>query len=609
MLYNLTNYRPENLIIPDDPGFLPDDIIPDPNIDLSMFDSSVVSSSIPSILSGGAGASSGSHGSVIGIELPSSVSGDIQEAAAQLISEPISNIGIGLEDDEGFDPNIGFGFDEDGNLLDFPPLAEEVELPPLRARSDSQISARARLAFEQDLLGQHAAPDAEFSLVGNDHAELLPEAEPFPTGQYGPGDGSVVPRTARARRPIPIDKTLQLRHSDLANMNDNYLSNMAAAKKLKNQYKSARLARKNAFHYVFGCGLGNTGLPHGNLTGPLAQFSGTSLYESLTGLEFNAPAPILGKRPSSPDAEQSVNKRARPEVGRGPEDEAGDMLPLFDDSVELAREAPLQSLYDEHSSQMPWNHPPSSRATSRHASIQRSAAGNSARPPRSFDRAGTMKGHQAQMPSSPLHGRGPLQASAFLETPGGELLGDESGFEDQIQPMSGLDASPEGGFNLPASSPSQPMPWSRTLDADARRFLSFVSANANPVAPSDTSEEVVKETMLSSLLPPTEHSRLVAVQAFVHLLTLANEGCIIAKQDTAADENDIWLGVKKGYEGLEPETMTALEADVIDVGGPELVLGEEEKKEAEKGHDNEDDDDNDDRSEGKQAAAIARLRF
>lgn len=78
-----------------------------------------------------------------------------------------------------------------------------------------------------------------------------------------------------------------------------------------------------------------------------------------------------------------------------------------------------------------------------------------------------------------------------------------------------------------------------TLDHEAHNFLDFVKAqiDAVPGPPDEEEDELSRDERLKAsvlfqnLLPPTQHSKVVAAQALHHLLALATRSLIIVRQE------------------------------------------------------------------------------
>ncbi|KAI4176877.1 MAG: hypothetical protein LQ343_000734 [Gyalolechia ehrenbergii] len=426
---NAGKARPDQLILEDDPAFVPEMVLPGLDIDLAALDISTdASSRRSSLLSPHSQRTSlssqgASDESALGLIVPSSEGGDAGELGGFILpssehasvrrSAGAGDMFVGAEDDFNLDP--GFMFDDDGNMIntgdDVPPTQTEQVLPAAgRIRGDSGASTQVRRELEEGLqagqleLGGLMDLDVDFPRA-DDEDLILPQAEAFPptapqaTGGTAPLDetsseAAVAPQQRKPRQPkeLPVDRTQELRNADLAQWNNEYLANMDDAKKSKLQHKSTAVAKQNAAFWVFGAGIGGIGAGMGasRMKGPLAEmFAGDALMRNLTG----APASVAGsKRSRSGEEEDESDSEARrvrmredgEEIGRAQgfnlEDDDTMVLPgsevrrLFPErdagayyaqAIEMGRHA--QPSLDD-TSQFPWNRSASLRG-SRQGSI------------------------------------------------------------------------------------------------------------------------------------------------------------------------------------------------------------------------------------------------
>lgn len=208
---------------------------------------------------------------------------------------------------------------------------------------------------------------------------------------------------------------------------------------------------------------------------------------------------------------------------------------------------------------MPWNI--SSAIGSRQGSIARgrgfagsiggfpsSAGAPGSLPP--VGGAGSLDRRAGRIPSaSPLVGRGPQRYSS-LEIPPGEdddeLLGGRHIPDDQAVDDFQL-YGPAAAVDTQTAGQSQ---WMRaTLNQEANNFLEFVKAEitATPAHASDDEDELSGDGLSRSsvsferLLPPTQHSKIVAAQALHHLLALATKSLITVRQDSPYGSIDLSL--------------------------------------------------------------------
>ncbi len=179
---------PDQLIIHDDPAFVPDFALPGLDIDLSALDISSDSSRRSSILSLRSERSSLSSQpdadkAVRGLIIPSSDSGGAGDLGGFILPSDIpssaqrsARIGGLLEDeDEGFNLDPGFTIDADGNLIE-----ENTSNPAaapsggVRLGSDSAASGRVR----QELLEGLAA--GQYQVTSRVFRYSLTLSSPFP---------------------------------------------------------------------------------------------------------------------------------------------------------------------------------------------------------------------------------------------------------------------------------------------------------------------------------------------------------------------------------------------------------------------------------------------
>ena len=316
-------YRPDQLILQDDPAFLPEYFLPGLDIDLSALDLSTDGSSRrSSLLSPHSQQSSRSSNkdsdeSLLGLIIPTSDTGDAGNIGGfALAGDDIgsarrgSRIGALLEEEEGgLFPDVDFAFDEEGNVIEYGAekhLNRAVPGGPsaTRPRSDSAASARVRQEHEEgfqagqlevcfllqvclnvaNVLQLGGAMDLNLDVdlprYGDDY-NFLPEAEPFPemdpravpeSGLLKSSSSVVLEeepssesaeapqrRRPKAAKVLAMDVIQGLRNADLAQWNNEYLNNMIVAAQAKHQHKLPSQSKKNAAFWVVGSGIGGVG--------------------------------------------------------------------------------------------------------------------------------------------------------------------------------------------------------------------------------------------------------------------------------------------------------------------------------------------------------------
>ena len=140
--------------------------------------------------------------------------------------------------------------------------------------------------------------------------------------------------------------------------------------------------------------------------------------------------------------------------------------------------------------------------------------------------------------ASPLVGRSQHERYSSLELPaqagedefpiggGSSILGADDGFQLY---------GPAAGVSTQLAGESQ---WMKaTLDAESNNFLDFVKTHhARESGDLDDNElasgtDQDRSTLFEELLPPAQHTKIVAAQALLHVLALATRGLLSVQQD------------------------------------------------------------------------------
>lgn len=138
----------------------------------------------------------------------------------------------------------------------------------------------------QQSTGPMLSPDT--SLEDGNRAQNNPDTQQVTTRQ-----------SRKATKAVPVDEQTALRNTDLAQINNEYLQNMAAMIKQRLQNKFPAQAKKNAAFWVFGQGIGSVGVGLGasHMLHPLHVFCGDELLASL--------------QPEAKKSKQKTKKRSR----------------------------------------------------------------------------------------------------------------------------------------------------------------------------------------------------------------------------------------------------------------------------------------------------------
>ena len=157
-------YSPDQLILQDDPAFLPDFILPGLDMDFSVFDNSISGSSqgsghISAISLGSSRSSVQQDESILGLVIPTSDSGNAANSGGFALPGSIHDsarhsdkLMKRLEEDDGFLPDIDLNFDAEGNMLDegeAPRQSIALGAAPSRMGSDSVDASRVRREHEE----------------------------------------------------------------------------------------------------------------------------------------------------------------------------------------------------------------------------------------------------------------------------------------------------------------------------------------------------------------------------------------------------------------------------------------------------------------------------
>jgi meiotic recombination protein REC8 len=313
----------------------------------------------------------------------------------------------------------------------------------------------------------------------------------------------------RQAKTIISDDSTTLRNTDLAKWNDEYAGNMAQALKQKKQNKLPTLAKKNAAFWVFGVGIGSVGMGLGKHreSGPLNEYAGDELYGLLSGKKGSH------KLEDDENDEEQQTHRA---LGQSGQKQALD--------VEIGRHAP-SSVYDDRSSQMPWNITASLQGSIRGQRFG-SISGSSARP----------RGRLTS--ASPLAGRNypdgrERHSSLSIPNIGDDL--DELEQLDITQYLEGeLAPDNEDISTITARRKSMIDRITSMLDTESLNFFEFIQMKLDETK-SESTFTKPGVIAFSELLPPTETTRIVAAHGFMNVLTLATKGVLAVSQESCTD--------------------------------------------------------------------------
>ncbi|EGR53055.1 uncharacterized protein TRIREDRAFT_2089 [Trichoderma reesei QM6a] len=530
----------QNIMLEDDPSF--DPLAALPNFDVLRWDKDLVLypsqgsasnfSQMTPLGTASQGSSSPRHPpALINLQLPpssqSAASGRIPSDFGHL--SPLFSKSIHLPDDMGeFQPfgedefpSLGLDFDGEGNLIGL--LDTEPELPPLPVAATPVVGL--------GLQRQQAAETAE--------AESAQASA----------------RMARSRRPglnTMLDTSISIPSSVIKDWSNINREHLATKPKQQRTSTTPAQAKKNAVALLYEYGVAHVGAYHqkAGLFHPLAtEFAGISLKARLQGqdpeeVELNEPAK-RGRRRKSDEAfegeQDGGNRNTRPrtvegvELGRGDDPNAHDDTHImFDDNSmpEIGMEA-APPMEDRHSSSMmPWSRPGSA--------VPGSSVRGSAQKPK--------------VAPSPLFNRGSAVGAIDRHSdPAEPLFGaDDFGSQDSSFQMGG----PVGLLEFDQGNDTQAS--TQGLDLTSQNFLGYVTEQAEKTGVTHSRDPRNRRWIdFEELADPSTHTKAIAAQAFLHVLSLATKNVISVHQDGAAAMQPfgtLRIGVKSVNEGVYAES-------------------------------------------------------
>ncbi|KAK1057868.1 R8 protein [Friedmanniomyces endolithicus] len=577
-----TKGRADQLLLPDDPNFLPDfDLVP---IDLEQLDLNFDPSSIHAAEESQRSTLSPHNSQLVFGPQDSLPMLNIPGRSSSLFGGPVGGGGsFGIRGDSGagtsirhLDDDLGITVEPDGTMRFSEEPVRRSVVPSGRADKGGVGNAGSRLdaGYEEGGLSRSMLdrPDADgfmpiqdddnSGLHNGDAEAFVPRDDADEVLQQHTTSETVAALARRRNKPVPkvltVDTTMELRNGDLARWNTEYVANMLEVTRHKHASRATAIAKDNARHWFLGAGsLGALSQSDMLVNGPLGMFSGARLLGALTGLDLTGTGEKRGRDLSNDDAEgkrkrsRTLGEPSSDELGRGLEHQYDDgyIANTGDDytGVEQGREAPTP-LDDRHlSSIFPWNRSTggSRRPTGVFTSATLAGAAGIGTPagmgPAMSRRASRLQS------ASPLVGRALAgTAAAALAEAGMDDLGlaqDLYGADPDLA-MSGLTSAfelfgPAAEVDTQTAAQSQ---WQRAaLDTESAHFLGFVQAaiaeadarHGQPGAGDEDDGEMVGSVEFGELLPPERNTCVVAAQALLHVLTLGTKGLLEVEQEEA----------------------------------------------------------------------------
>lgn len=493
------------------------------------------------------------HGSFLGgYSLDSPFAGGSSAQKPQVDLDPFAE-----EEQLHFDDDL-FTIDADGNLVDNrqPKIAEQ-DAPDVPQPDLDGASAQQRI------VAAPAVPGDELPLVLEDLP--LPDAQALPARQ-GRQDRNAEQETeeqqeivvasapsrrrGRKRRVIAPDQDTKINRNEYRTWYHDYTERMEAEQmKIDSRREpvSKEQVRKNAYHRLFGRGIGGFGWDFGlpDFVHPLADmFSGEGLQRTLFGQVLGQPSePPSGQRRSASEAfganvDEEEGRRVRrrsdeeqpaqPRDGHGQSQVEDDLqLPPSDPEhpSEIGRELG-HPLSDQPS--MPWHRQSYIVPGS---SLKGSSARWSALP----------GGGIAGVPESPLQHRGSMvQGIERFSDPAGSdgpIFGGEDGFA----------SADKGGWSPDNGEQSEGhLSSDGVASMEGRRFLDFLRDEANKKGSSrGDKDQELRWVDFDRVIPPVPGTQSIAAHAFYQVLCLTT-GRVLKVDQNGRDTNEPFKPIRIG---------------------------------------------------------------
>lgn len=571
----LIQYRRSQLILGDDPNFVPTFDLPpldfDENGDLLL---PVWDFSQRTRLSSQLSPLDRSSGSVVSPAGAPLINLNIRHSSSQdSLGIPSPFGGKPQKDDLDFEMVFGeeevlpfedFGLlvDADGNLVEQP----EPELPP-HPQSEAAMVGEAT----HKVGGVPASPDDEAMVIPGDEDQMIIGDDPFadvavsqaqqnpqqsevplPSEELISSDEPQQPQQRKKRniKRLAPDVGTHVGREEFKGWSENYIARVKEARSVHYEVTAGQ-ARKNAYNLTFGMGVMGIGVLNTipGLDHPLARFFAGDELKAIVIGDAEAEAEVeeedeeqarSRRRRSASDAfeedEDVFNERrvrprtdeAQPEaeeqdaqIGRKAHEQDGQgiddpMMMFGDDLPEIGREHPGSAMSDHHrSSNAPWNRPSSAIPSSIRSQKGREAGSHA-------------------VEGSPLVGRGSLLPNDPRLNDGDMMSFGYDGLDRNINDAANEHSS-LSEFGAAASVSTHEANTSQfmrnALDREGRNFLGFVERFAVERGEQDEEEENRRWVEFDSLFEEQDQTKPVAAQAFLHVLTLATKGQIKVKQE------------------------------------------------------------------------------
>lgn len=503
--------------------------------------------------------------------------------------------------------------DADGNM-------EEPELPP----HPSQIEAG--LFGDNDGPTAHKDPSEAYLpdddgpiIFGDDDAQMIlgedgqqqqhPPAldsaqqtvqhskdVPPPSEEELSSDLGDVPEPQQQRRQRKIktlaaDSATHVSRAEFKTWSDNYMARIEQAQHEPRQVTAAQ-AKKNAHSFVFGMGLGDIGVLNAipGVEHELAQFYAGDNFQDMMMSDI-----LVGLRETikeeMEEGARGVARRRSASVAFGSEDDQSQdgrrVRPRANDE-EQQSQSPIRSQKDAQigdDGMMTFGSDPADvnpELGREHPGSALSDHHRSSNAP--WNRQSSVEVGRNAVEGSPMVGRGSvLQLSNVKFSDDGAPAFGSDGFAPLHYDGAAHDLSSFSDFGAATGIPTQEANTSQfmreALDREGRNFLGFVEGVAVQRGEADEGSTNLQWVEFDGLFEKRDRTKSVVAQAFLHVLTLATKGQVKVKQQ-GLDKNEPFGEIRVGVTiAPEEEYLSAQE----ELSGEDVDEGDEmegvEKKE------------------------------
>lgn len=467
-------------------------------------------------------------------------------------------------------------FDENGELAPGVPSGPAIpndEVPIMYGDDDAQIAFGDDEQQQQYPIMDPAQQKAPYT-----KDVPLPSEEEL-SSDLGDLPPSQPKRRQRKIKTLAPDSATHISRADFKSWSDNYMARIAEAHDVPRQVTAAQ-AKKNAYILVFGMGLGDIGVLNDfpGVQHELAEFfAGDSfmdmmMSDMLAGVEEQAEEEMeegargAARRRSasvafgSEDGQSQDGRRVRSRADDGEEQDQQISQSQQDGQIGKDGMVAFGSDPADMVPEIGREHPGSALSDHRRSSHA------------PWNRQSSVEAGRNAVDGSPLVGRGSIlqQSNVKFSDDGAPAFGSDGfaplqydGIAHDLSSLGEIGAA--AGVSTHEASTSQLM--RQALDREGRNFLGFVEGFAALRGEGDEHRANLRWVEFDGLFEKHDKTQAVVAQAFLHVLALATKGQVRVKQE-GLEENEpfgkIRLGVTGAFQDAHLSVVEELHGDDLD---------------------------------------------